>query len=99
MIGQGQTLYLIEIAPAGYAAICANEAEKAAPVHLMEVITFGAVGRPWFGGNEAEIAEARRSHSQHAGRYQRPRRRLASRRRADAAPRPATAPRREKYGA
>ncbi len=61
MIGQGQTLYLIEIAPAGYAAICANEAEKAAPVHLMEVITFGAVGRLWLGGNEAEIAEARRA--------------------------------------
>ncbi|HNN93287.1 MAG TPA: hypothetical protein PKI03_13500 [Pseudomonadota bacterium] len=61
MIGQGQTLYLIEIAPAGYAALCANEAEKAAPVHLMEVITFGAVGRLWLGGNEAEIAEARRA--------------------------------------
>jgi hypothetical protein len=61
MIGEGQTLYLIEIAPAGYAAICANEAEKAAPVHLLEVITFGAVGRLWLGGNEAEIAEARRA--------------------------------------
>jgi hypothetical protein len=61
MIGEGQTLYLIEMAPAGYAAICANEAEKAAPVHLLEVITFGAVGRLWLGGNEAEIAEARRA--------------------------------------
>jgi hypothetical protein len=58
MIGQGQTLYILEVHPAGYAAIAANEAEKAAPVHLLEVITFGAFGRLWLGGWEAEIAEA-----------------------------------------
>jgi hypothetical protein len=58
MIGQGQTLYILEVHPAGYAAIAANEAEKAAPVHLLEVITFGAFGRLWLGGYEAEIAEA-----------------------------------------
>ena len=58
MIAQGQTLYILEVHPAGYAAIAANEAEKAAPVHLMEVITFGAFGRLWLGGWEAEIAEA-----------------------------------------
>ena len=59
MIAEKQTLYLIEMMPAGYAALCANEAEKASPVHLMEVVTFGAVGRLWLGGNEAEITEAR----------------------------------------
>jgi hypothetical protein len=58
MIGQGQTLYILEVHPAGYAAIAANEAEKAAPVQLLEVITFGAFGRLWLGGWEAEIAEA-----------------------------------------
>ncbi len=58
MISQGQTLYILEVHPAGYAAIAANEAEKAAPVHLLEVITFGAFGRLWLGGWEAEIAEA-----------------------------------------
>jgi hypothetical protein len=58
MIGQGQTLYILEVHPAGYAAIAANEAEKAAEVHLLEVITFGAFGRLWLGGWEAEIAEA-----------------------------------------
>jgi hypothetical protein len=58
MIGQGQTLYILEVHPAGYAAIAANEAEKAAPVNLLEVITFGAFGRLWLGGYEAEIAEA-----------------------------------------
>ncbi len=58
MIGQSQTLYTLEVQPAGYAAIAANEAEKAAPIHLLEVITFGAVGRLWLGGGEAEIEEA-----------------------------------------
>jgi hypothetical protein len=58
MIAAGQTLYILEVHPAGYAAIAANEAEKAAPIHLLEVITFGAFGRLWLGGYEAEIAEA-----------------------------------------
>jgi hypothetical protein len=61
MINQGRTLYTLEVHPAGYAAIAANEAEKAAPVDLLEVITFGAVGRLWLGGGEAEIAEAARA--------------------------------------
>ena len=61
MIGEGQTLYTLELMPAGYAAVCANEAEKAAEVHLLEVITFGAVGRLWLGGYEAEIEEARKA--------------------------------------
>ncbi|MSP63391.1 MAG: hypothetical protein EXR72_24225 [Myxococcales bacterium] len=58
MINQMQTLYTLEVHPAAYAGIAANEAEKAAPIHLLEVITFGAVGRLWLGGGEAEIAEA-----------------------------------------
>lgn len=58
MITQGQTLYILEVHPAGYAAIAANEAEKAANVNLLEVITFGAFGRLWLGGYEADIAEA-----------------------------------------
>jgi hypothetical protein len=61
MISDNQTLYTLEVHPAAYAGIAANEAEKAAPVHLLEVITFGAVGRLWLGGYEAEIAEAARA--------------------------------------
>jgi hypothetical protein len=64
MINQGQTLYTLEVHPAAYAAIAANEAEKAAPIHLLEVITFGAVGRLWLGGYEAEIAAAARAVSE-----------------------------------
>ena len=58
MIMAGQTLYILEVFPAAYAALAANEAEKAANVHLMEVITFGAFGRMWLGGSEAEIKVA-----------------------------------------
>jgi hypothetical protein len=59
MIMTNQTLYILEVFPAAYAAIAANEAEKAADVHLMEVISFGAFGRLWLGGGEAEIKAAR----------------------------------------
>jgi hypothetical protein len=58
MLTAGQTLYILEVYPAAYAAIAANEAEKAAPIHLLEVVTFGAFGRMWLGGWEAEIAAA-----------------------------------------
>lgn len=58
MLLGGQTLYTLEVHPAGYAAIAANEAEKRASVRLMEVITFGAVGRLWLGGREEEIRQA-----------------------------------------
>ncbi|MCC7539935.1 MAG: hypothetical protein IT379_27185 [Deltaproteobacteria bacterium] len=58
MLRQGETLYILETLPAGYAAIAANEAEKASPIRLLEMISFGAFGRLWLGGGEAEIAEA-----------------------------------------
>lgn len=64
MIAEGQTLYVMECEPAGYACIAANEAEKAANVHLMEVRTFGAYGRLYLGGGEADIdAAAEAVHS------------------------------------
>ena len=58
MIVAGQTLYILEVYPAAYAAIAANEAEKAADINLLELITFGAFGRLWLGGWEAEIKAA-----------------------------------------
>src|SRR5690242_7948222 len=45
MIMAGQTLYILEVFPAAYAALASNEAEKAANIHLMEVVTFGEIGR------------------------------------------------------
>ena len=61
MIVAGQTLYVLEVHPAGYAALAANEAEKAADIQLLEFMCFGAFGRLWLGGGEAEIHEAARA--------------------------------------
>jgi hypothetical protein len=61
MIVAGQTLYILEVHPAAYAALAANEAEKASPIHVMEMIAFGAFGRLWLGGSEEEIREAARA--------------------------------------
>jgi hypothetical protein len=61
MIVAGQSLYILEVHPAAYAALAVNEAEKASPVHVLEMIAFGAFGRVWLGGGEAEILEARKA--------------------------------------
>lgn len=58
MLLGGETLYILETHPAGYATIAANEAEKAAPIKLLEVRPIGAYGRLYLGGSEADIREA-----------------------------------------
>ena len=55
MIIPGQTLYVMECAPAAYAALAANEAEKAANIDILEVRAFGAVGRIYLGGEESDM--------------------------------------------
>jgi ethanolamine utilization microcompartment shell protein EutS len=55
MIIPGQSLYVLEVAPAGYAAIAANEAEKAANINVLEVRAFGSFGRVYLGGEERDI--------------------------------------------
>jgi len=55
MIVPGQTLYVLEMEPASYAAIAANEAEKAAKINVLEVRSVGALGRVYLGGEEADI--------------------------------------------
>ncbi|HVT10151.1 MAG TPA: hypothetical protein VHO67_21980 [Polyangia bacterium] len=58
MLLEGETLYTLEVQPAGYAALAANEAEKRAGIGLLEMVTFGAVGRVWLGGREEDIRQA-----------------------------------------
>lgn len=55
MIMAGQTLYILEVEPAGYAALAANEAEKAANINILEVRAFGSFGRVYLGGEERDI--------------------------------------------
>lgn len=58
MILPGESLFILETEPAGYAVFAANEAEKAANVKLVEVRPFGAFGRLYMSGSEAEIDSA-----------------------------------------
>jgi hypothetical protein len=55
MLLAGQTLYVLEVEPAGYAALAANEAEKAANINILEVRAFGSFGRVYLGGEERDI--------------------------------------------
>lgn len=55
LIVPGETLYVMECAPAGYAALAANEAEKAAHINVLEVRAFGSFGRVYLGGDEKDI--------------------------------------------
>jgi hypothetical protein len=61
LILKGQALYILETHPAGYAILAANEAEKASPIRLLEVMTFGAYGRLYLSGGDDEIKEAARA--------------------------------------
>lgn len=55
MITPGQTLYVLECEPAAYAALAANEAEKASNINVLEVRAFGSMGRVYLGGEESDI--------------------------------------------
>jgi hypothetical protein len=58
MLLGGQTMYILEVVPAGYAVLAANEAEKAADINILEILSFGAFGRVYLGGEEADIVVA-----------------------------------------
>ncbi len=58
MILPGESLFILETEPAGYVIFAANEAEKAANVKLIEVRPYGAFGRLYMSGTEAEIDAA-----------------------------------------
>jgi len=55
MIVPGESMHVMEVAPAAYAALAANEAEKAANINILEVRTFGSFGRVYLGGEERDI--------------------------------------------
>jgi len=59
MLIAGESLFILETEPAGYVAFAANEALKAARVKLIDASLFGAFGRLYLSGSEAQIDEAR----------------------------------------
>lgn len=59
MLLKGETLYVLEMEPAGYAYYAANEAEKSANIKIIDVIGFGKFGRVYISGDEAEVLECK----------------------------------------
>ena len=61
MIIPGDALGVSEVTPALFAAVAANEAERAAPgVTLVDVSMIGAAGRIYLGGSPADVRRAQR---------------------------------------
>ncbi len=58
MIVAGQTLYVMEVEPAAYASLAANEAEKAALINILQISSVGSFGRLYLGGEERDILAA-----------------------------------------
>lgn len=58
MLLPGQDLYILEVQPAAYIALAANEAEKNSNVTLVDCRVFGAVGRLYLGGRQSDIERA-----------------------------------------
>ena len=58
MLLPGQDLYILEVQPAGYVLLAANEAEKNANITLVDCRVYGAVGRLYLGGKQSDVERA-----------------------------------------
>jgi hypothetical protein len=61
MLLTGQTLYILEVEPAAYASLAANEAEKAALINILQISSVGTFGRLYLGGEERDILAGARA--------------------------------------
>lgn len=59
MLVPGETMLVMEVAPAAYINFATNEAEKGANIKILHVSSVGRFGRMWLSGSEAEILTAR----------------------------------------
>ncbi|MBC8336644.1 MAG: hypothetical protein ISR59_12780 [Anaerolineales bacterium] len=59
MLVPGQTLLVVECAPAAYINYACNEAEKASNINVVHVASVGRFGRMWLSGTESEAITAR----------------------------------------
>lgn len=59
MILPGSSLFVMEVAPAAYISLAANEAEKAADITVIELRAVGRFGRMFLSGNESDVQTAR----------------------------------------
>jgi hypothetical protein len=59
MLVPGETLLVVEVAPAAYINYACNEAEKKATIKIVHVSSVGRFGRMWLCGTESEMVTAR----------------------------------------
>lgn len=59
MLIPGMSLFVMEVAPAAYISIAANEAEKHASITVIELRAVGRFGRMFLAGTESEVQTAR----------------------------------------
>lgn len=59
MLVPGETMLVLECAPAAYINYACNEAEKGATIKVLHVSSVGRFGRMWLSGSEEEIITAR----------------------------------------
>ena len=59
MLVASETLFVLEVAPAAYIMLAANEAEKKAQVKIIHIASVGRFGRMWMSGSEADMVTAR----------------------------------------
>lgn len=55
MILPGESLFVLEMQPASYAILAANEAEKAAEIKIVDYRMIGATGRVYLSGEESDL--------------------------------------------
>ena len=59
MLVPGETMLVLECAPAAYINYACNEAEKNASIKIVHVSSVGRFGRMWLSGSESEIVTAK----------------------------------------
>lgn len=59
MLVPGETMLVLECAPAAYINYACNEAEKNASIKIVHLSSVGRYGRMWLSGSEAEINTAK----------------------------------------
>jgi len=59
MLVPGETMLVLECAPAAYINYACNEAEKGSNIKILHISSVGRFGRMWLSGSEAEILTAR----------------------------------------
>ena len=58
MVLPSESLFVLELQPASYAILAANEAEKAAQIKLVDYRMIGATGRVYLSGREDDVRQA-----------------------------------------